>query len=509
MLRPFSKFCVGIGAIPPSMIQSLSYQEQLWMLIKFLRDTVIPAIEGNTEAIRAIENWIQNVDLQEFIDHKLDEMAESGELQEIISEYLNSIAVFGFDTVDDMIHAENLINGSYARTCGSLTFNDGNSALYKIRTVTNDDTVDGTYIVAMETDDTLVAEKILEYLGFVTVGVKNCDYTTVNGAVAYAKTVATNATPVTIFIMGGTYNEELDMRNCHGISLIGYGNVKITHASTYPMSPLYVSGDCNFTNIHFYNNGEHTYALHLDPSTSGVQGTCKFYNCIFEVGAVSTATVGIGLHQGTHIIFDHCKIINSTNAPFMCHTSAVGNETNCEVTVRYCEFLGKNNRNTPITIINDSHQAGYDSGEYKFHFIGNYGETEPLVMYKREPDYYLGYIPANDYGVKLRGDSTGNTFTGLNYDYNSYSNANFLVYKPATTQSSYYYYFVPFENADKYNVEIRAVNDTYPTASITGAEVVYTTIAGVLIKDQDSTGAGHTIQVRLKLTPANSNYDNL
>ena len=161
MLRPFSRFCVTIGAIPESIIKSLSYEQQLLRLIKFLKQTVIPAIDGNTTAIKEIEEWIENVDLQEFVDNKLDEMVESGELQEIISEYLNSQAVFGFDTVDDMINATNLIDGSYAKTTGKLSYNDGNGAFYKIRTVTNEDVVDDENIIAMETSDTLIAEKII------------------------------------------------------------------------------------------------------------------------------------------------------------------------------------------------------------------------------------------------------------------------------------------------------------------------------------------------------------
>lgn len=161
MLRPFSRFCVMIGAIPRSIIESLSYEKQLIMLIKWLREVVIPAIDGNTTAIKAIEEWIENVDLQEFIDTKLDEMVESGQLQEIISEYLNSTAVFGFDTVNDMINATNLINGSFARTTGKLNYNDGNGAFYKIRTITNEDVVDGENIIAMTTSETLIAEKII------------------------------------------------------------------------------------------------------------------------------------------------------------------------------------------------------------------------------------------------------------------------------------------------------------------------------------------------------------
>lgn len=87
MLRPFSRFCVLIGAIPASIIESISYEEQLLRLIKFLKTTVIPAIDGNTTAIQNIEEWIENVDLQDYVNDKLDEMAEDGTLAEIIEDY--------------------------------------------------------------------------------------------------------------------------------------------------------------------------------------------------------------------------------------------------------------------------------------------------------------------------------------------------------------------------------------------------------------------------------------
>jgi lysophospholipase L1-like esterase len=133
------------------MMQILHYlKEQL----KDYRELVLKVEE--------LENWFNNLDVQEEINNKIDEMVESGELQEIISIYLNSIAIFGFDTVSNMTSSANLINGSYARTCGKNTFNDGFGALYKIRNIINTDIVDGENLIAMN-DDSLVAEKIKNY----------------------------------------------------------------------------------------------------------------------------------------------------------------------------------------------------------------------------------------------------------------------------------------------------------------------------------------------------------
>lgn len=171
-LPPFKRMCVTIGAVPSSYIDSMSYYETLVWLCKYLKDTVIPAINDNAAAIEElqdlftqlqeyVDNYFENLDVQEEIDHKLDDMVEAGTLQEIISEYLNSTAVFGFDTVDDMKDATNLIDGSYARTLGYYSVNDGGAGLYKIRTITNEDDVDEGYIIALQ-DNTLIAELIIE-----------------------------------------------------------------------------------------------------------------------------------------------------------------------------------------------------------------------------------------------------------------------------------------------------------------------------------------------------------
>lgn len=108
-----------------------------------------------------VDNFFDNLDVQDEINNKLDAMVEAGTLQEIIASYLNSSAVWGFDTVADMVASTNLINGSYARTLGYRTKNDGGNGLYKIRTITNEDVVDGGSIISMNRED-LVAELITE-----------------------------------------------------------------------------------------------------------------------------------------------------------------------------------------------------------------------------------------------------------------------------------------------------------------------------------------------------------
>lgn len=110
-----------------------------------------------------VDTYFTNLDVQAEINNKLDQMATDGTLQEIISTYLNANAVWGFDTVADMKSSTNLINGSFAKTLGYYTKNDGGSATYKIRNITNDDVVDGSTIIEMgDGSNDLVAELIVE-----------------------------------------------------------------------------------------------------------------------------------------------------------------------------------------------------------------------------------------------------------------------------------------------------------------------------------------------------------
>ena len=116
--------------------------------------------EEMKKKIEEFQTYFDNLDVQEEINNKLDEMAESGELVEIITEYINLKNLLVFNTVNDMINATNLISGSNVMTLGFYSLNDGGNALYKIREVTNDDTIDGMFIIYI--NENLVAELIYD-----------------------------------------------------------------------------------------------------------------------------------------------------------------------------------------------------------------------------------------------------------------------------------------------------------------------------------------------------------
>lgn len=95
-------------------------------------DTVDEYIAKFVELHDYVEDYFANLDVQEEINNKLDQMVQDGTLQEIIDAYLDSNITWVFDTVADMKQATNLIDGSDAKTLGFYAINDGGGAYYHI-----------------------------------------------------------------------------------------------------------------------------------------------------------------------------------------------------------------------------------------------------------------------------------------------------------------------------------------------------------------------------------------
>lgn len=153
---PFVKFVAS--AVPMVFDNSLSYYEALcalWKYIQGMTDVINnnatleeEYIEKFNELKTFVDDYFANLDVQEEINNKLDQMAEDGTLQEIMADYIQLLATWTYDTVADMQASEQLINGSYAQTLGYHSINDGGGGLYKI---TNTGTADGGETIAVGT----------------------------------------------------------------------------------------------------------------------------------------------------------------------------------------------------------------------------------------------------------------------------------------------------------------------------------------------------------------------
>ena len=164
----FRYFCQKV--LPAVYDDSLSYYELLCKItakineIIITQNTQVDAIKElqslYVELKNYVDNYFTNLDVQTEINNKLDQMAQDGTLADVISQYLNLQAIIGFNNIKELSLTTNLTNGSFAKTYGKISYNDGLGAFYKIRERTNQDVVDGDKIVVLSNTQNLIAEKI-------------------------------------------------------------------------------------------------------------------------------------------------------------------------------------------------------------------------------------------------------------------------------------------------------------------------------------------------------------
>lgn len=125
-LNPFGTFVCSLGAIPTSYKESLSYEEQLLWLLNYIETVLLPAVNDNAEAIielqnlyiklkEYVDNYFSDLNVQNEINNKLDEMAEDGTLAKIINEDIfnglnDKIGNLDNLTTDDKSSLVNAIN---------------------------------------------------------------------------------------------------------------------------------------------------------------------------------------------------------------------------------------------------------------------------------------------------------------------------------------------------------------------------------------------------------------
>lgn len=101
-LTPFTKMVMSIGTLPSSFYASMSYYESMVWLYEYLKNEVIPTVNGNAEAVEElqeafttldnyIKNYFNNLDVQEEINNKLDLMAMDGTLTTLIKMYIDPL----------------------------------------------------------------------------------------------------------------------------------------------------------------------------------------------------------------------------------------------------------------------------------------------------------------------------------------------------------------------------------------------------------------------------------
>lgn len=165
-------------------------------------ETVNDYINKFNELHDYVHDYFDNLDVQEEINNKLDDMAEAGTLQEIITTYIQSNVAWTFDTVAEMKQGTNFVDGSYAQTLGFYSLNDGGGALYKIREKEENETANNITTFDIGTSN-LVAELNRDVeINILQCGAKKDGTASISPIVNY---IVTNLSDLDIYIPNGDY----------------------------------------------------------------------------------------------------------------------------------------------------------------------------------------------------------------------------------------------------------------------------------------------------------------
>lgn len=229
-------------------------------------------VENLTNAFNALKEYVddyfENLDVQDEINNKLDEMVKDGTLEDIISQYITSNVTRTYETIDDAItDASNLSNGMKIKTLGYYEIDDGGACEYLITDTADENELqieltDGLYAQLIynntiyvkqygcycddDHDDTI---KLQEILDFATnkVGFYGTDGIIVDGLNQPMKVTATLK-----------YGFEIKLQNLHvnfydgtytqNYAIIINANDNLAIINNYPRENVGYTKYCRFSN---------------------------------------------------------------------------------------------------------------------------------------------------------------------------------------------------------------------------------------------------------------------
>ena len=296
---------------------ALTDYELLCLVVKFLNDVIANQNEQNTsitnlynsflalqtyvnntkdtleDAFNNLDNYVRNyfnnLDVQDEINNKLDAMAESGQLTDIIAQYLGLAGIIAFDTVAEMKLATNLVNGSKCKTLGFHSVNDNGDAFYKIRELTSDDTIDERYLIGLY-DNTLVAELIIK------------DYITPEVLGAYGDNDHDDTTPVQLCLSDTNYMHAVLSKNYKISTALSVPDYKFVDGggSIHSSTSCFLLDGFNHITIRDLKLYPELHGIHIRSNS----GHCNYnlFENIFCYGANTTDSKGLFIETTTNYI---------------------------------------------------------------------------------------------------------------------------------------------------------------------------------------------------------------
>lgn len=245
-------------------------------------NTLGTQLENVTNAFIALQNYVNNyfdnLDLQEEVNNKLNDMVADGSLQNIISVYVNENITKTFNTYNDFITDNELINGMTCKTLGFYEINDGGSCLYKL---TNIQPNDNTYYIELNNNLYAYIINTNNYFSIKQLGAKENDLSFDN-ALLFNNAFKINKN---ILIPNGNYYIDTDITIPSDITIKWNENATIikkpTDRELYRMFDIFRVENVTFINptiigdknTHIGTSGEYGYPIYIAESQN-----IKIYN---------------------------------------------------------------------------------------------------------------------------------------------------------------------------------------------------------------------------------------
>ena len=283
-----------------------------------------------------------NVDLGKFESDMLTALAKT---HEDWNNFQDDFAGTWEEYKAEQLSIWNIFQSNYAAEWQAFKDNFGDDVAEAVANVLQAMLVDGDFDDYFTEFFAGVREnlQIADQSQILFVGGHGCTHATIGSAIAHARTYATQTRRVSIFVVGGVYEESVNLLNNPGIDIFGTGAVSVVNTSaTFPDGCLRASGSFTCQNITFVNQVDNTHAVYLDGSGSFLAGNHTFINCKFyQPGASIENCVRIIAASGLHVTFTHCNFNFFTPASAGIYCASNSNIfAEMSLTVDSCSFNG-------------------------------------------------------------------------------------------------------------------------------------------------------------------------
>lgn len=374
-LKPTGLFTNYIyKAIPLVFDESMSYYETLLGLLAYLKNTVIPTVNNNADAVAElqklftelksfVDNYFDNLDVQQEINNKLDQMVEDGTLDNILNNYINVTKVY--NTHQELMQDTGLVNNMKVKTLGYYEINDGGEAYYYITNNENvneyqeQTSVEGLFATLIiqndninikqlgakgdgETDDTQPILKALE-LNVKIITFKNGIYNITDNINIDNKIINGNDSTIQTISQLTQREHQIHVTNQSTINNLTFKQ----NNQTVALLGLFNCVNTSFNNCNFIVNKAKTNG-YVDLYTNN--NNIHFNNCLFDCYSLNTSNEldigGVWIREGTegktssNIYIDNCKFSQASIDEILAIWDWFGKVEN--VFISNCTFDDKN-----------------------------------------------------------------------------------------------------------------------------------------------------------------------